>query len=76
MSAKTFDLYDRDQYIAYLEHAAMQVALYGNLYLSFNGSHVTVHDARHVILHDHGPDLNCQACYNSEPQQFSDPPQK
>ena len=50
MSAKTFDLDDPAQYRDYLEHATLQSALYGGLYLTFDGSHVTVHDASEVQI--------------------------
>ena len=46
----TFDLYDQDDYLRYLEYAAIQTALYGGLYLTFNENHVTVHDALTVTI--------------------------
>lgn len=34
-----------------------------------NGSDELRHTVKQV--HDHGPDDNCEACYQNEPQQFS-----
>ena len=48
--ARTFDLDDQAQHQDYIEHTAMQIALYGALYQTFNEHIVTVHDARDVQI--------------------------
>lgn len=45
-----FDMDKPDEYSTYLHYASLHAALYGALYLTFDGSIITIHDPRNVQI--------------------------